>query len=205
MRIQIRKINDKYHDTEMYTAIFQSHVRKYIGSSREDDRILMIPFVIKQENVITWWSTGDIEQYYAINHLLGSRKYVYVNPVNGWAVRLWYILNQVSASYVVTSIAVLWYILWSLWNGTEYISRGHYSDVILSVMLSQITSLTIVYSTVHSAVDQRKYQSSMSLAFVRVTSKFPAQRASNAENDFIWWRHHEILTNEVTVMKFVLN
>ena len=52
---------------------------------------------------------------------------------------------------------------------------------------SQITSLTIVYSTVYSGADQRKYQSSASLAFVR---GFPAQRASNAENVFIWWRHH---------------
>ena len=24
-----------------------------------------------------------------------------------------------------------------------------------------------------------------------VTDEFPAQRASNAENDSIWWRHHE--------------
>ena len=31
----------------------------------------------------------------------------------------------------------------------------------------QITSLTIVYSTVHSGADQRKYQSYASLAFVR--------------------------------------
>ena len=35
---------------------------------------------------------------------------------------------------------------------------------------SQITSLTIVYSTVYSDADQRKYQSSASLAFVRGTS-----------------------------------
>ena len=33
-------------------------------------------------------------------------------------------------------------------------------------MASQITSLTIVYSTVHSGADQRKHQSSASLAFV---------------------------------------
>ena len=189
----------------MYTAIFQGHVRKYIGSSREDDRILMMPIVIKQKNVITWWSTGDIEQYHTIHHLLGSRKYVSGNPVNGWGVRLWHILNQVSASYVVTSIAVLLNIQWTVWNGTECISRGHYSDVIMSMMLSQITSLTIVYSTVYSGAEQRKHQSSMSLAFVRVTSEFPAQRASNAENDLIWWHHHEILTNEVTVIKFFLN
>ena len=42
--------------------------------------------------------------------------------------------------------------------------------------------------------DQRKHQSSASLAFVRWIHRspvnFPAQRASNAENVFIWWRHH---------------
>ena len=36
----------------------------------------------------------------------------------------------------------------------------------MSAMLSQITSLTIVISTVYSGTDQRKPQSSMSLAFV---------------------------------------
>ena len=43
----------------------------------------------------------------------------------------------------------------------------HYSDVIMGVMASQITSLTIVYSTVYLGADQRKHQSSASLAFVR--------------------------------------
>ena len=42
----------------------------------------------------------------------------------------------------------------------------HYGDVIMSMMASQINSLTIVYSTVYSDADQRKYQSSVSLAFV---------------------------------------
>ena len=37
----------------------------------------------------------------------------------------------------------------------------------MSLMASQITSLTIVYSTVYSGADQRKHQSSASLAFVR--------------------------------------
>ena len=41
----------------------------------------------------------------------------------------------------------------------------HYSDVIMGAMASQITSPTIVYSTVYSG--QRKHQSSASLAFVR--------------------------------------
>ena len=42
----------------------------------------------------------------------------------------------------------------------------HYFDVIMGMMASQITSFTIVYSTVYSAADQRKHQSSTSLAFV---------------------------------------
>ena len=46
-------------------------------------------------------------------------------------------------------------------------STSHYNDVIMSAMASQITSLTIVYSTFHSSADQRKHQSSASLAFMR--------------------------------------
>ena len=59
----------------------------------------------------------------------------------------------------------------------------------MGAMASQMTNLTIVYSTVYSGADQRKHQSSSSLAFV--TGEFPAQMASNAENIFNWWRHHE--------------
>ena len=43
----------------------------------------------------------------------------------------------------------------------------HYCDVIKSMIASQITSLTIVYSIVHSGADRGKHQSSASLAFVR--------------------------------------
>ena len=49
----------------------------------------------------------------------------------------------------------------------------HYDDVIISLMASQITSLTIVYSTSYSGVDQRKHQSSASLAFVRGIHRGP--------------------------------
>ena len=45
-------------------------------------------------------------------------------------------------------------------------SRIHYSDVIISTTASQITSLAVVYSTVYSGADQRKHQSSASMAFV---------------------------------------
>ena len=43
----------------------------------------------------------------------------------------------------------------------------------MSFMASQITSLTIVYSTVYSGADQRKHQSSASLAFVRGIHRGP--------------------------------
>ena len=49
----------------------------------------------------------------------------------------------------------------------------HYSDVITGSMASQITSLTIVYATVYSGADQRKHQSSASLAFVRGIHRGP--------------------------------
>ena len=71
----------------------------------------------------------------------------------------------------------------------------HYNDVIMGAIASQITSLMIVYSTVYSGADQRKHQSSASLAFVRGIhrrSVNSAQMASNAENISIWWRHHVI-------------
>ena len=42
----------------------------------------------------------------------------------------------------------------------------HYDDVIMTMLASQITSLTVVYSIVYSGVNQRKHQSSASLAFV---------------------------------------
>ena len=43
----------------------------------------------------------------------------------------------------------------------------------MGVMASQITSLTIIYSTVYSGADQRKHQSSASLAFVRGIHRWP--------------------------------
>ena len=74
----------------------------------------------------------------------------------------------------------------------------HYVNVIMTTVASQITSLAVVYSIVYSGVDERKHQSSASLAFVRGitgTGEFPAQRASYPENVSIWWRHHGLLSD----------
>ena len=81
-------------------------------------------------------------------------------------------------------------ILMYLFPTAAWSGMCHYSGVIMGTIASQITSLTIVYST----ADERKNQSSASLAFVqgihRGTGEFPAQMANNAENVSIWWRHH---------------
>ena len=50
---------------------------------------------------------------------------------------------------------------------------GHYNDVIMSAMASQITGVPIVCSTVCSVADQRKHHSSASLAFVRGILRWP--------------------------------
>ena len=55
--------------------------------------------------------------------------------------------------------------------GWNYIT--HYGDVIMGAIASQITSLTIVYSTVYSDADQRKHQSSASLAFLQGIHRGP--------------------------------
>ena len=50
---------------------------------------------------------------------------------------------------------------------------SHYCDVIMGPVASKITSLTIVYSAVYSDADQRKHQSSASLAFMRGIHRGP--------------------------------
>ena len=82
------------------------------------------------------------------------------------------------------------------------LENGHYDDVIMGMMASQITSLTIVYSTVYSDADQRKHQSSASLAFVRgihrgpVNSphKWPVTRKMFPFHDVIMaWRRRSMI------------
>ena len=82
----------------------------------------------------------------------------------------------------------------------------HYGDVIMSTIASQITRLTIVYSTVYSDVVQRKHQSSVSLAFVRgihrgptnSPHKWPVTRKMFPFDDVVMLRWvNEITQNEM--------
>ena len=75
---------------------------------------------------------------------------------------------------------------------------SHYDDVIMTMLASQITSLTVVYSIVYSGVNQRKHQSSASLAFVReihrgpvnFPHKWPVTRKMFPFDDVIMPRFH---------------
>ena len=55
----------------------------------------------------------------------------------------------------------------------------------MGTIASQITSLTIVYLPVYSDADQRKHQSSTSLAFVRGIHKGPVMRKMFPFDDVI--------------------
>ena len=66
------------------------------------------------------------------------------------------------------------YILWFKFHSNFYQrARWHYSNVIIIVMASQVTGVSIVCLTICSGADQRKYQSSESLAFVRGIHRSP--------------------------------
>ena len=71
----------------------------------------------------------------------------------------------------------------------------HYNDVIMNAMVSQIISLVTVYLIVNSGADQRKHQSSASLAFQREIHRWlvnsphkgPVTRKMFPFNDVIMW------------------
>ena len=58
---------------------------------------------------------------------------------------------------------------------TTYEKKTHYSDVIMSMMASKITSLTIIYATVYSGADEKKTSTLRVTGLSPVTGQFPAQ------------------------------
>ena len=75
----------------------------------------------------------------------------------------------------------------------------------MSAMASQITSFTIVYSTVYSGADQRKHQGSTSLAFVwgnsPVTGEFPAYQGPATHEMFPF---DDVIMNSNPVFEYTL-
>ena len=122
-------------------------------------------------------------------HQLGS---VALNQFVKWVWK--FCLSKLFPHYTVY-VCIQYWPTWSamlLWNSqriiiitNEYLTC-HYSDIIMGAMVSQITSLTIVYSVVYSDPDQRKHQSSASLTFVR---GIPRTKTSNV------WKCFHLMTS----------
>ena len=122
-------------------------------SHRASNADVLFFFVASLNKLVNNQLSGVLRQQHVM-----SLQQVTLNVANGKLVEY---AGSVGTQYSMVSYHV---IMWSLW---------HYNDVIMSMMASQITNLMIVYSTVYSGTDQRKHQSSTSLAFVRGIHRWP--------------------------------
>ena len=75
------------------------------------------------------------------------------------------------------------------------ISLDHHNDVIMRAMASQITRFIQPWFRRISKKTSKLHVTGLCEGNSPVTGEFPAQRASNAENVSIWWRHHVIHEN----------
>ena len=98
---------------------------------------------------IKTWHVVDLRLHVATGLLLSQ-----VMACFHWLNQYWLIINR-----------ACWHLAEGDFTETDLCCH-HYIDVIMTTIVSQITSLTVVYSTVYSDADQRKHQSSASLAFV---------------------------------------
>ena len=104
--------------------------------------------------ICCWFSAKPL---FELMHEYWQLDHTELNSVNFYPIRYWIIFIQGNEfENAVCKMMVI-----------------HYCDVIIGAMASLITSLTSFYSTVHSGADQRKHQSSASLAFVRGIHRRP--------------------------------
>ena len=83
---------------------------------------------------------------------------------------------------------------------------NYYNDVIISAVASQITSVSIVCSTVGSGAEENIKAPRHCPFFAGnspVTGEFPAQKASNAESVSIWWHHHMKLFSRNALLEVI--
>ena len=121
--------------------------------------IIWCPF-----QAVTFWkiSNKSIERYI---YIVNTRSPIWTDLINN------------SSPLVVETFDIRWFCVYLpmynhfLWH--EMFLTYHYDDVIMTMLASQITSLPVVCSIVYSDVNQRKHQSSASLAFVREIHRGP--------------------------------
>ena len=157
------------------------------------DNVILYPFYNKHKRITLGTSyiyEDNIHFYICCGQVIlkSSRLYVDMSIWSDFMCYIRAIMRQFGSEMVyfrtctgtVINIVYAWtiwcFILrnWILFAKWQYCNWGlHYSDVIMTTIASQITSLTIIYSIVYSDADQRKHQSSASLAFVRVIHRGP--------------------------------
>ena len=99
--------------------------------------------------------------------------------IDSHALSLPTVINPMYPNHMHTSYSLLWYFCEGVpaYPDMHWFNSGscafHYSYVIMGKIASQITSLTIVYSTVYSGTDQRKHERCALLAFVRGIHQWP--------------------------------
>ena len=77
----------------------------------------------------------------------------------------------------------------------------HYNGVIMGAMAFEITNFTIVYSSVCSRADQRKHQSSASLAFVRRIQRRPVNSPHKGPVTRSMFRFDDVIMNKCICMR----
>ena len=114
------------------------------------------------------------------NPLLGTLRVRHSNP---------YIILKIQWFKMPEDISWIVAVFWVLNSCLDV----HYTDVIKSAMASQITNVSIVFSTVCRSKKTSKLRvTGLCEGNSPLTGVFPAQMASNEENGSIWWRHHAI-------------
>ena len=100
-----------------------------------------------------------------------------VSPMTTKLILCWHSVFIVRYARCFTLLCLLWiYCLFWMDRRDGFYQHSpyyHYTDIIMGAMASQITSLAIVSSTAYLGADQRKHQSSASLAFVRANHRWP--------------------------------
>ena len=105
-------------------------------------------------NVFSHWPRPCIVIDRKLMILWYYRSFIYRSPI-------WHAISHRRATTWIKDTSD-----YGLTKDTPYLILN-YIDIIMTMMASQITSLTVVYSIVYSGSDQRTHQSSPSLAFVR--------------------------------------
>ena len=125
-------------------------------------------FRVNYSDVITWI---DLQNYWPFLISIWILTAQYKVSVDGHTICLWN-----SGSVIVNPCCIVVFSTFLFGMDNE-----HYSDVIMSAMAYQITSIWSVCSTVCSSVDQRKHQSSASLAFARGIHRLPVNSRTEGQ------------------------